>query len=87
MYRMLMAAQTLPDCVLLELERLQIHSSYIHENPHFVGQGATYSPGPQLLHGRGPAPVSPYRGGPRPRGEHWSPNTCYCSGISATCHF
>ena len=85
-YRMVIAASTLPDSVLVELERLEVPNSYIHENPYFVGQGATISPGPQLLHGSGPAPVSPYRGGPRPRGEHWSPYNSYCSG-SATWHF
>ena len=56
---MVTAAATLPDNVLLELERLHVPNTYIHENPHFVGLGSTLSPGPQLLHGRGSVPVSP----------------------------
>ena len=54
MYRMLMAAQTLPDCVLLELERLQIPSSYIHENPHFVGREPPTRPDPSCFMGVAP---------------------------------
>lgn len=57
MYRMVVAAATLPDELLVELERLQIPNAYVHENPYFVGQGVHNSPGPQLPHGRGPAPV------------------------------
>ena len=50
-YRMVVAAATLPDDILALLEQLQIPNTYIHENPYFVGQGPTTSPGPQLPRG------------------------------------
>lgn len=68
MYRMVTAAMTLPDAILLLMERLQIPNSYINENKFFVGNGAEKQPGPQMLHGQGRVPAPPRRSGPRPRG-------------------
>lgn len=73
MYRMVIAAITLPDTILLELERLQIPSSYIHENKFFVANGVDKQSGPQMLHGQGRVPAPPRRSGPRPRGVGGGP--------------